>query len=85
MSWLAYPRGGNWEADESAGLGWDIEGLEQPMRGVTRTRADALLIAAAPEMKEALEMALLDHRDWRHHALRALDKANGDFLKELGE
>ena len=76
MTWTAYPRGGNWDADESGGLGWDIDGLEQPLRGVTRTKAEALLIAAAPEMKTALEMALFDQPDWRHHAALALDKAN---------
>ena len=41
--------------DEMAGLGWNIEGPREPSRGQFSKAADAYLVAAAPDLLEALE------------------------------
>ena len=44
--------------DELSGLGWEILGPEEPLlRGQFAKSADAHLIAAAPELRAALEAA----------------------------
>lgn len=56
--WKAAHRAVNAEptSDEIDGLGWDIEGVEQPMlRGMFAKAEDAYLAAAAPDMLAALE------------------------------
>lgn len=41
--------------DEMDGLGWDIEGPEQPMRGQFSKAADAKVAAAGPKLLAACE------------------------------
>ena len=43
--------------DEMAGLGWNIEGPPEPTRGQFAKAADAYLVAAAPDLLEALKKA----------------------------
>ena len=45
--------------DEMAGLGWNIEGPREPSRGQFSKAADACLVAAAPDLLEAL-VAMMD-------------------------
>ena len=44
--------------DESCGLGLEVDGPPEPMRGRFARAADAHLVAAAPELLAALEQAL---------------------------
>ncbi len=44
--------------DESCGLGLEVDGPPEPLRGRFARAADAHLVAAAPELLAALEQAL---------------------------
>ena len=70
--------------DEMSGLGWEIEGPPEPMlRGQFAKAADAYLIAAAPDLLEALEDFCEHHNcpaaicPVQEAALAALAKARG--------
>lgn len=43
--------------DEIGGLGWELEGPPEPMRGHFALAADAHLVAAAPDLLEAAQYA----------------------------
>ena len=62
--WTAEPRHvhNDGTQDESAGLGWDVEGPPEPMlRGQFARAADAKLVAAAPDLLEASRLVLIAH------------------------
>lgn len=56
--WKAVHRHANAKptSNEMSGLGWEIYGPPEPMRGQFSLAADAHLIAAAPSMYAALEV-----------------------------
>lgn len=71
--------------DEIVGLGWELEGPPEPMlRGQFSKAADAYLVAAAPDLLEALQQ-LIDEIEEGHcvgkaaikKAIAALAKARG--------
>ena len=77
--WWASPRhvGNDGTQDEMSGLGWDVEGPVEPDgRGQFAKAADAYLVAAAPELFDALRAALRQSSGWRSQAAIALMKAS---------
>ena len=76
------------DSDEMGGLGWELTGPPKPMRGDFARAADAYLVAAAPDMYDALVDAVealrtatpyTTEREWAFHAVtKALARARGE-------
>ena len=76
--------------DEMAGLGWNIEGPPEPTRGQFSKAADAHLVAAAPDLLEALEemtneyYAVREGQGW-HYELESITQSRAAIAKAKGE
>ena len=49
---------GPWEHYDRGGMGWDVDGPPQGIKGMFLREADARLAAAAPDMLAALERVI---------------------------
>ena len=79
--------------DEMDGLGWEVDGPPDAIRGTYAKAADAKLIAAAPDLMEALELIALqkhpvvlqDQVNWQDVANTFVGIARAAIEKARGE